>query len=137
MTLKEIMKKDIVTVTPEMSVKEAAKKMKDENIGCILVTENGSLRGILTDRDITCMIVADGKDPNYTMVKEIMNGDVVYTSPDTDIFEAFKIMAGHKIRRLPLKFDGKLEGIVSISDLAPVLKSEMDNFFNVEEIYHH
>lgn len=137
MTLKEIMKKNIVTITPDMSVREAAKMMKDENIGCILVTENGSLRGILTDRDITCMIVADGKDPNYTMVKEIMNGDVVYTSPDTDIFEAFKIMAGHKIRRLPLKFDGRLEGIVSISDLAPVLKSEMDNFFNVEEIYHH
>ncbi|MBI5747930.1 MAG: CBS domain-containing protein [Nitrospinae bacterium] len=137
MTLKEIMKKNIVTITPDMSVREAAKKMKDENIGCILVTENGSLRGILTDRDITCMIVADGKDPNYTMVKEIMNGDVVYTSPDTDILEAFKIMAGHKIRRLPLKFDGRLEGIVSISDLAPVLKSEMDNFFNVEEIYHH
>lgn len=137
MMLREIMKKDIVTITPDMSVREAAKKMKDWNVGCILVTENGSLRGILTDRDIACTVVANGKDPNYTMVKEIMNGDVVYTSPDTDIFEAFKIMAGHKIRRLPLKIDGKLEGIVSISDLAPVLKGEMDNFFHVEEVYHH
>ncbi|HAP66977.1 MAG TPA: CBS domain-containing protein [Nitrospinae bacterium] len=137
MTLKEVMKKDIVTITPNMSVREAAKKMKDEKIGCLLVTENDSLRGILTDRDIVCTVVANGKDPNYTMVKDIMNGDVVYTSPDTDIFEAFKIMAGHKIRRLPLKFDGRLEGIVSISDLAPILKREMDDFFHVEEIYHH
>ena len=137
MTLKEVMKKDIVTITPNMSVREAAKKMKDEKIGCLLVTENDSLRGILTDRDIVCTVVANGKDPNYTMVKDIMNGDVVYTSPDTDIFEAFKIMAGHKIRRLPLKFDGRLEGIVSISDIAPILKREMDDFFHVEEIYHH
>ena len=137
MTLKEVMKKDIVTITPNMSVREAAKKMKDEKIGCLLVTENDSLRGILTDRDIVCTVVANGKDPNYTMVKDIMNGDVVYTSPDTDIFEAFKIMAGHKIRRLPLKFDGRLEVIVSISDLAPILKREMDDFFHVEEIYHH
>ena len=137
MMLRDIMEKDIVTVTPDMTVREAAKKMKEDKIGCILVTENGSLKGILTDRDITCMIVADGKDPNYTMVKEIMNCDVVYTSPETDILEAFKIMAGHKIRRLPLKFNGKLEGIVSISDLAPILKSEMDNFFHVEEVYHH
>ena len=137
MMLRDIMEKDIVTVTPDMTVREAAKKMKEDKIGCILVTENGSLKGILTDRDITCMIVADGKDPNYTMVKEIMNGDVVYTSPETGILEAFKIMAGHKIRRLPLKFNGKLEGIVSISDLAPILKSEMDNFFHVEEVYHH
>ena len=137
MTLKEVIKKDIVTITPNMSVREAAKKMKDEKIGCLLVTENDSLRGILTDRDIVCTVVANGKDPNYTMVKDIMNGDVVYTSPDTDIFEAFKIMAGHKIRRLPLKFDGRLEGIVSISDIAPILKREMDDFFHVEEIYHH
>jgi len=137
MMLRDIMEKDIVTVTPDMTVREAAKKMKEDKIGCILVTENGSLKGILTDRDITCMIVADGKDPNYTMVKEIMNCDVVYTSPETDILEAFKIMAGHKIRRLPLKFNGKLEGIVSISDLAPILKNEMDNFFHVEEVYHH
>ena len=137
MMLRDIMEKDIVTVTPDMTVREAAKKMKEEKIGCILVTENGSLKGILTDRDITCMIVADGKDPNYTMVKEIMNCDVVYTSPETDILEAFKIMEGHKIRRLPLKFNGKLEGIVSISDLAPILKNEMDNFFHVEEVYHH
>lgn len=137
MMLREIMKKDIVTITPDMSVREAAKKMKDEKVGCILVTEGGNLRGILTDRDITCSVVANGKDPNYTMVKEIMNGDVVYTSPDTDIFEAFKIMAGNKIRRLPLKIDGKVEGIVSISDLAPVLQGEMDNFFHVEEVYHH
>ena len=137
MMLRDIMEKDIVTVTPDMTVREAAKKMKEEKIGCILVTENGSLKGILTDRDITCMIVADGKDPNYTMVKEIMNCDVVYTSPETDILEAFKIMAGHKIRRLPLKFNGKLEGIVSISDIAPILKNEMDNFFHVEEVYHH
>ena len=137
MLIREIMKKELITVTPDTSLKDAAKKMKDENVGCILVTENGGLNGILTDRDITCMAVAEGKDPGSTLVKEIMKANPVFVGPDTDIFEAFKMMAEHSIRRLPIEWEGKLEGMVTISDLAAVLKEEMDNFFDVTEVYHH
>lgn len=137
MMLKEIMNKELITISPEMSVKDAAMKMKDKNVGCILVSENGSLKGILTDRDIACKVVANGKDPHYTLVKDIMKSDVVFSTPETDVSEASRIMAEHKIRRLPIKLDGRLEGVVSISDLAPILRAEMDNFLNAEGIYHH
>lgn len=137
MMLRDIMKRKLVTISPEMSVREAAGKMRDKNVGCVLVIENGRLTGILTDRDITCIVVAEGKDPDYTMVKEIMKADVVFSSPGMDILEASKIMAENGIRRLPIKVDGRLEGIISISDIAPILKNEMDNFFHVEEVYHH
>lgn len=137
MMLRDIMKRELVTISPEMSVREAAGKMRDKNVGCVLVIENGRLTGILTDRDITCIVVAEGKDPDYTMVKEIMKADVVFSSPGMDILEASKIMAENGIRRLPIKVDGRLEGIISISDIAPILKNEMDNFFHVEEVYHH
>ena len=92
MLLREIMKKDLVTVVPGTSVREAAKVLRDKNIGCILVSGNGSLKGLLTDRDIACWL-AEGKDPDYTKVAEIMNKALTFCSPDTDIFEAAKIMA--------------------------------------------
>ena len=136
MLLREIMKKDLVTAFPETSVREVAKIFRDKDIGCILVTENGSLKGLLTDRDIACWL-ADGKDPDYTKVGEIMNRELTFCSPDTDIFEASKIMAGKGVRRLPVQSNGKLEGIVCISDLAPIFREEVDNFFHLEEIYHH
>ena len=130
------MKKDLVKVIPGTSVREAAKIFRDKNIGCILVSGNGSLKGILTDRDIACWL-ADGKDPDYTKVDEIMNREPTFCSPNTDIFEASKVMASKGVRRLPIQSNGKLEGIVSISDLAPIFKEEVDNFFHLEEIYHH
>lgn len=137
MFLREIMKKDLITVEPGASVKEAAGKMRKSDVGCILITEKGVLRGILTDRDIACNVVADGKDPGTIMVKEIMNKDITFTKPETDIFEASRLMAQKKIRRLPIQSNGRLEGLVTVSELAPVLREEMDNFFNLEETYRH
>jgi CBS domain-containing protein len=136
MLLKEIMKKDLVTVSPETTVREAAKVIRDKNVGCILVAGHGSLKGLLTDRDIACWL-AEGKDPDFTKVSEIMREEITFCGPETDIFEASKIMASKRVRRLPVQSNGKLEGIVSISDLAPIFKEEVDNFFHIEEIYHH
>lgn len=133
MLLREIMKKDLITVRPETFVTEAAKKMKEHNVGCILVTENGSLKGLFTDRDIACWVVAEGRDPNSLRIKDVMKTDLVTATPDTDIFYASKIMAQKRIRRLPIQSNGHLEGIVSIADLAPVLKEELDNIFTIEE----
>lgn len=132
MILKDIMRKDVVTASPESSVKDIARKMKDKNVGCVLITEGGSLRGILTDRDIACIAVAEGKDPNTTKASEIMHKNPVHTSSSIDILEASRIMVEKRIRRLPIQSNGRLEGIVTISDLAPVLKKEVDNFFSVE-----
>ncbi len=137
MLLREIMKKDLITVRPETFVTEAAKKMKEHNVGCILVTENGSLKGLFTDRDIACWVVAEGKDPNSVRIKDVMKTDLVTATPDTDIFYATKIMAQNRIRRLPIQSNGHLEGIVSIADLAPVLKEELDNIFTIEEAATH
>ena len=94
-------------------------------------------RGRVTDRDIVCSVVADGKDIDYTEVKDVMNTDLIFSSPDTDVVEVSRLMAEKEIRRLPIQQDGILKGIVSAADLAPVLKEEMNNFFYLEEMYHH
>lgn len=134
MQIREIMKKkrDIITCDPTDSVTEAAKKMKDCKIGCILVAENGSLKGIVTDRDITLSVVAKGKNPNEVRLREIMSTHVVTGNPEWDLLETTKMMAQKKIRRLPIQSNGKLEGFVSMADLAPVFKKEMDSFLEIE-----
>lgn len=135
MLLKEIMKKapDLVICKPSDSVMQAAKKMEQFHVGCVLITENGSLRGILTDRDITLSVVAKGKSPSDTRVNEVMTSQVTTARPDLDVTEAARIMAEERIRRLPVQqANGKLEGIVSLADLAPIVRQELESFFTIE-----
>ena len=137
MLVREIMQKTLVTLPPEASLREAAKRMDEEKIGCLLITNGEFLGGVLTDRDITCWLARNGKDPDGVKVSEIMKTDIVSVKPETDTFEASNIMAENKVRRLPVLEDGKLAGIVSTSDIATYLEKEVDSFFHVEEAYHH
>ncbi len=134
MFLKEIMQKRIVTLSPEATVREAAKKMKDYRVGYLLVTNGESLKGCVTDRDLVLWL-AGGKNPDEVRVESIMQSNVVTAEPETDVYEASKIMARKKIRRLPIVEDGKLRGLVSISDIASIVEEEVDNFLHVEEAH--
>jgi len=134
MQIKEIMKKerDIAVCTPTDSVTDAAKRMSERNVGCILVTEGGSVKGIITDRDIALSVIAKGKNPTEIRLKDVMKTPVVTGNPDWDVFETTKMMAQKKIRRLPIQSNGKLQGFISMADLAPILKREMDSFLDLE-----
>lgn len=134
MFLKEIMQKKVVTLNPGATLRDAAKKMKDYRVGYLLITNGESVRGCLTDRDLVIWL-ANGKDPDVIKVDSIMQTNVVTAPPDTDVFDASKLMARKKIRRLPIVEDGRLLGLVSVSDIASVLEEEVDNFFHVEEAY--
>ncbi len=134
MFLKEIMQKKVVTLSPDASIREAAKKMKDYRIGYLVITNGETIRGCVTDRDLVIWL-ANGKNPDETKIDQIMQSNIVTATPDTDVFDASKIMARKKIRRLPIAENGKLLGLVSVSDIASVLEEEVDNFFHVEEAY--
>jgi CBS domain-containing protein len=137
MFIKNIMQTKLATLSPQASIREAARRMDDEKIGCLLITNGESLKGLITDRDITCWLARGGKDPDGVRVSEVMQTDIVSVGPEMDTLEASKIMAENKVRRLPVIGDGKLFGIVTTSDLATFLEEEVDNFFHVEEVYHH
>jgi CBS domain-containing protein len=136
MQIREIMKKkeELIMCLPEDCVTEAARKMDEHNIGCVLVTENGILKGIITDRDIALTVAAKGKNPNEVQLKEIMTAPVITGHPEWDLFETTRMMSKMKIRRLPIEMDGKVEGFVSTADLAPALKREMDSFLDLETV---
>lgn len=134
MLLRDIMQKKVVTLPPDATIRQAAKKMKDYRIGYIVVTNAGDVKGCVTDRDIALWL-ANGKDPDETRIDSIMQSSMITAEPETDLFDASKLMARKKVRRLPVVTDSKLVGLVSISDIAGVLEDEVDNFFHLEEAY--
>ena len=136
MLLKDIMQKNIVTLSPESTLRDVARLMKEDNVGCVVIMNGQRLKGIITDRDIACW-VAEGKDPNKVTAGSIMKRHVIIATPEMSVFEASKLMADNKVRRLPVVAGNKLYGLVSISDLASIIEAEVENFFHVEEAYHH
>jgi CBS domain-containing protein len=121
----EIMKKDVEQARPDEAVAEAAKKMREHNLGFLPVCdEHGNVLGTLTDRDIAIHVVADGLPPT-TKVGDVMSHDVlVFVRPEDDIAVAEQTMAHHHKSRL-LCVDGKkIVGIISLSDIAHFETSE-------------
>ncbi|MGW0364539.1 CBS domain-containing protein [Streptomyces sp. NPDC002990] len=116
--IREIMTERLVTVGEGTSVHDAACRMRDEGIGDVLVTDDGHLRGLVTDRDLVVRALAEGKDPENTTVGEICSADVVSVGPDDDVDRAVSLMRDHSLRRLPVVEGDRAVGIVSLGDLA-------------------
>jgi CBS domain-containing protein len=117
--VREVMTADPKTIEPSTPVADAAKLMRDQDVGPIPIVENGSLTGILTDRDIVLRVVAEGKDPSSTTAGEVASRDLVTIDPEQTMDEALRLMAQHQVRRLPVaEEDGRLVGIVAQADVA-------------------
>ncbi|GGL53672.1 CBS domain-containing protein [Sporolactobacillus putidus] len=118
-TLRQVMTSDIVSCSPNQTLKEAAELMSRHNIGSIPVINNGKLEGIITDRDITLRSAARGKDDDKVTVKECMtSSNLISGTPDMDVHEAARLMSEKQIRRLPIVENNRVVGIVSLGDLA-------------------
>jgi CBS domain-containing protein len=131
MKIKEIMKREVLTILPDSPVTEAARKMEEFNVGCLVVKENGKAKGILTDRDIVLRAIAGGRDPETTKSGEIMQASIVWADPEMDILEATRLMSTHHVRRLPVHENGRLIGIVSAMDIARVIQEEVGNLLSL------
>ncbi len=117
MQLGEIMQKEIEKTEAGISVTEAAARMTEENIGYLVVVDNGKLTGIITEDDIIRKVVSKGKNPHETKVSDIMVSDVVHTTPEKSIEEGALIMTEKRIKKLPIVEGKKLLGIVTASDI--------------------
>lgn len=117
--IRKVMTSNPSTIEPDKNVVEAARIMKQEDAGVVPVTENGRLTGMVTDRDIAIRVVAEGKDPGSTTVGEVASTNLVTIDPQQDLDEALRLMAQHKVRRLPVvEEDGRLVGVVAQADVA-------------------
>lgn len=120
MKIQDIMTTNIEVLNPNQSIRLAARKMREFGIGLFpIVKENGTLVGLITDRDISCFIVAMGRDPNSTEIQKCMNTDVITCYEDQAVSDAAKIMEDHNIQRLMvLDRNDVLIGILSVDDIA-------------------
>ena len=105
-------------VAPTDSVMEAARTIKEQDVGSLPVVEDGRVVGIVTDRDIVVRAVAEGVDPRTATVGDVASGDLVTVEPDEDLDDALKLMAQHRVRRLPVVENGRLVGVVAQADVA-------------------
>jgi CBS domain-containing protein len=106
------------SVDSSQSIVEAARLMRDDDVGSLPVVEAGRLVGMITDRDIAIRVVAEGKEPNAATVAEASSGDPVTVEPDHDLDEALQLMARHQVRRLPVVEGERLVGILAQADVA-------------------
>jgi len=136
MIVRQLMHKELVTVSPSATIHDVAAKMKEFNVGSVLIVEEGwKLKGILTDRDITLTVAADSKDPRTTYAYDVMTADPITINSDADADSALRIMHKANVRRLPVTENGKLVGLLSSADLAAEIKDEFTQFIGLEEAF--
>lgn len=117
--LKEIMTPSLDIISPNATTADAARKMKDLDVGAIPVCDGEALLGMITDRDLVLRVMAIGRDPVQAKVSEAMTAGVVFCYEDEEAETAAELMAEKQIRRLPiLSRNNRLVGIVSLGDLA-------------------
>jgi CBS domain-containing protein len=112
-----MMTENVATVTPNQTIQEAATLMSQYNVGSIPVVENGQVRGIITDRDITLRSTAQGLE-SRTPVSQVMSTSIVSGNPNMNVQEAASLMSENQIRRLPIVENNQLVGVVALGDIA-------------------
>jgi len=115
--VKDLMSTNVFSIDSEASVKEAASKMAQQEIGSLVVTEQGKPVGIVTERDLLSRVLALGRNAEATRIKMTMSKPLICGQPDMDVAEAARFMVGRNIKKLPITQEGRLVGIVTLTDL--------------------
>ena len=125
--VREMMKKQILSIDSTLTVKDAAKIMEDSGVGCLVVTEKNIPIGIITERDFVTRITSIGK-PSSTQVRKIMSSPLIAIGPDESAKKLAEIIKEKNIHKIPVIEENKLIGIVSATDLIRkcIVESDMD-----------
>jgi CBS domain-containing protein len=108
---------EVIRIDAGASVLDAVRLMVESNVGSLLVTEDGRITGIVTERDYLRRVTLEGRTEEGTTVREIMSSPLVIVTPDASVEECMAVMTDRRIRHLPVAQDGEVVGLVSIGDL--------------------
>ena len=125
MTVRDIARRDVVSVGPEATVQEIAELLRTESVGSVVVAEDDRPVGVVTDRDIGVGIW-EHEDPTAVTAADLMTTDPVTVEIDEGIYDALQVARGANVRRLPVVEDGRLVGIVTLDDFLVLLAGELD-----------
>jgi CBS domain-containing protein len=121
-------KRPVVIISPEQTILEACRLMREKNIGSLVADEKGKMCGILTDRDVALKVTGEAKDQRQTKVRDVMTRRPVCVPVDKDLHDLTALMHAHHVRRVPI-VDGvdKALGIVTLDDLIALLADEISD----------
>ena len=127
----------IITVAPQETVLEALKIMADQNIGSVMVMNNGKYMGIMTERDYSRKVILNGKSSTHTEVSEIMSEDLPRVTPNDSIDYCMKLMSDRNIRYLPVFENEMIIGIISINDVVKeTILSQQETITQLKDYLH-
>jgi len=124
MEIGDIMVNKVVKVDPNVSVRDAARIMNRHEIGCLIAVKKGNALGIITERDLLKKIIEQARNPEKTKVHQIMSKRLFVGSPHMEIADAVRLMLQKKIKKLPIVEDGKMIGLVTLTDIARTTRIE-------------
>ena len=134
MEVEDIMVQKVITVDPNASVKKAARLMNRHEIGCLIVVGQGQVMGIMTERDLLKKVVELGKNPEKTKVHDIMSKRLVVGTPRMEIPDVVRLMLQKKIKKLPIVTEGKIIGLVTLTDIARTTRIEPQMIGVIKEL---
>jgi len=124
--VKDIMKKNVITIDEAESIQDAAQMMTDANVGCVIVTRKDVPVGIITERDFVTKVAAEGR-PLFTEVSEVMSLPLTTVDPDDTVWDAAEIMRSKGIHKLPVQEGTKIVGIVTTTDFVKICSYGSDS----------
>ena len=132
MPIQDLSRDDVVSASPDTSVPELAQLMDTENVGSVVITEGSKAAGIVTDRDLTTRVLANGADPDSQTAEDVMSMNLCAVGPDAGFYEAAQVMSENGVRRLPVCTDGgELTGIITADDLTELIADEQQHLASI------
>ena len=128
MSLQKFCQRPMVTITADRNIVDACHLLQEKNVGCLLIEENGKLRGLLTDRDIALKVTAEKRDPQGTKVRDVMSTNLTTIPVNRTLHDLTTVMHTYHVRRVPIMdSDDKVVGLVTLDDLLILLGQEMSD----------
>lgn len=131
MPIEDLARSDAVTANPKTPVADLATTMDEENVGGVVITNDETPVGIVTDRDLTVRVLGEEVDPTDQTAEDVMTDDLRTAEPDAGFYEAASLMADHGIRRLPICEGDTLVGIITADDITELLADEQQHLGDI------
>ncbi|MEF8778331.1 MAG: CBS domain-containing protein [Natronomonas sp.] len=132
MPIENLARDEVVSAEPDTAVAELARSMRDESVGSVVITNDGSPTGIVTDRDLTTRVLAEEAEPDDLTAEDVMSDELCVVPPSAGFYQAAEVMAENGIRRLPVCDENdELAGIITADDLTELLADEQQQLASV------
>jgi len=135
MPIKKLLQRPVLTLPPDASCMQAAMLMRSDNVGAVVVAEEGRPQGMVTDRDLAVRVMAKGLDPHQVLLREVMSGTPIFLSEARGLDECITFMREMRVRRMMVvDAEGNLSGLISMDDLIVLIARQVGELADVARL---